>query len=103
MSVSSQTCYIGAEAATASCTMCGKPICAEHTKMGQPFISAGDLVKAAISTPSLLMAPPLGEVAYCPQCREALASRRTAEQLKILLGLLAIIAVIVLIVYMAAF
>ena len=102
MTTSSQTCYVGGEPATATCTVCGKPICAEHSKLGQPFISAGELLRTALRSPSMLFAPPMAEVPYCPECREIVAGQRTTEQLKVMLGFLAIIGVIIALIYFIA-
>ncbi|GIV97606.1 MAG: hypothetical protein KatS3mg057_2263 [Herpetosiphonaceae bacterium] len=92
MSQNDLICYVGNEPATATCITCRRPICEEHTQMGQPFISLGDLGRAALQTPAMLFGPPLDEVPYCPTCREDLANRRTAEQMKLLAILLLLLA-----------
>jgi hypothetical protein len=102
MTQPSQTCYVGGEPASTSCTSCGRAICAEHTLMGQPFITAGDLARTALRTPAVLFGPPLEAVPYCPECRETLAGQRTTEQLKVLVGLLVLLAVVGGLIYLIA-
>jgi uncharacterized protein (DUF983 family) len=71
-------------------------------QQGQPFITAGQLVATtattAFRTPAMLgdlLFKELALVPYCESCREELASKRTTEQLKFLLGILLVIALVV--------
>lgn len=96
------TCTTCTTPATTRCTVCNTALCADHTKMGQPFITARQLVTTTTSTalraPAMLsdlLFKELDLVPYCVDCRDELAAKRTAEQLKVLLGMLLIIAVVV--------
>lgn len=76
------------------CARCGKALAAGEAKMGQPLITAGELLRIAVRTPAALSGPPLPDVPYCAECRPLIARQRTNEQLKVLLGILAVLAVI---------
>lgn len=96
------TCTACDATATTTCTKCGTALCTLHVHQGQPFISARQLVattaSTAVRTPALLgdiLFKELDQVPYCAECREDLAARRTTEQLKFLLGMLLIVAVVV--------
>lgn len=91
----STTCTTCTSAATASCSSCRAAICDEHTKLGQPFITARQLVtttaSTAFRTPQLLgdiLFKELDEVPYCPSCRQEVAVKRQSEQMKFLLVVL---------------
>jgi hypothetical protein len=83
------------------CALTGKPVSRSEAYWAPPLITARDLVTTVIST--IIHAPgTLGhvlmaeqpDVPYAPEAREQLAARRSAEQLKLLLLLLAIGALI---------
>ncbi|MEM8529218.1 MAG: hypothetical protein AAGF95_00135 [Chloroflexota bacterium] len=83
------------------CSLTGKPVSREEAYWAPPFVTARDLVVVIFRTltqsPSalgqLLFAEPVN-VPYAPDAREQLASRRSSEQMKLLLGLLLIVALI---------
>jgi hypothetical protein len=96
------TCSACDTTATTTCTVCRTALCATHTHQGQPFISARQLVTATTSTalraPGMLsdmLFKELELVPYCTECREELAAKRTTEQLKVLLGILVILALVI--------
>jgi|GEM_PF-1912780 len=98
----SLTCTACSSAATTTCATCRAALCTEHTYLGEPFISARQLVTTTTSTalraPKLLgdiLFKPLDSVAYCAECREELAAKRQTEQLKFLLGFLAVLVLVV--------
>ena len=91
----STTCTTCASPATTSCTFCRAAICNEHTQLGQPFITARQLVtttaSTAFRTPQLLgdiLFKELDEVPYCPTCRKEVAVKRQSEQMKFLMVVL---------------
>lgn len=84
------------------CALTGKPISSEEAYWAPPLITAKQLVSTIFST--LTRSPgSLGDVLmaeqpnvpYAQDARDLLASRRSTEQMKLLLGLLVIIALIV--------
>ncbi|NOK60344.1 MAG: hypothetical protein GFH27_549281n263 [Chloroflexi bacterium AL-W] len=83
------------------CSLTGKPVSREEAYWAPPFITARDLVVVIFRTITqspgalgqLLFAAPVN-VPYAPDAREQLASRRSSEQIKLLLGLLLIVALI---------
>lgn len=84
------------------CALTGKPIAAETAYWAPPLVTARELVAAIIG--ALLHSPgTLGHilfaeqpnVPYDPAVRAQLASLRSSEQLKLLVGLLVAIALIV--------
>ena len=84
------------------CSLTGKPISREEAYWAPPLITAKQLVTTIVTT--LVRSPgSLGEVLlaeqpnvpYAQDARDLLASRRSTEQMKLLLGLLVIIALIV--------
>jgi hypothetical protein len=96
------TCTACDTTATTTCTKCKSALCAEHVQMGQPFISARQLVTTTATTAlrapgvlSDLLFKELEQVPYCAECREELAARRTTEQLKFLIGMLLVLAVVI--------
>ena len=83
------------------CALTGKPISAEEAYWAPPLVTARELVSAIwtnlLRSPGnlghLLMAEQ-PNVPYDPEARDQLGARRSAEQLKLLVGLLVIIALI---------
>ena len=89
-------------AASTTCTVCKSALCSAHVQQGQPFISARQLVTTTATTafraPGVLtdlLFKELDLVPYCVGCREELAAKRTSEQLKFLLGMLLILALVI--------
>ncbi|MCS6839419.1 MAG: hypothetical protein NZ699_05215 [Roseiflexus sp.] len=89
------------------CSLTGRPISRDEAYWAPPFITARQLVTTIIST--AIHAPhQLGyilfaeqpNVPYAKDVREQLARRRSAEQLKLLIGLLAVLGVLLLIVFL---
>ena len=83
------------------CARCGKPLAPDEAQLGQPLITAGELLRTIIKTPGILTGPPLAEVAYCAECRPIIAQKRVSEQLKVLglmLLLLSVVAVVIIVV-----
>ncbi|HNP72249.1 MAG TPA: hypothetical protein PLO33_09475 [Kouleothrix sp.] len=83
------------------CSLSGKPISADTAYWAPPFVTASQLVRAIVDgmlhSPGTLSSVLFDEqpnVPYDPALREQLAARRSAEQLKLLVGLLAVIALI---------
>jgi hypothetical protein len=83
------------------CALTGKEIPASEAYWAPPLITARDLlstiVSTAIHTPGSLGSVLFEEqpdVPYDPEAREELAARRTAEQARLLLVLLVILALI---------
>ncbi len=96
------TCEQCASAPDTQCTFCQAGLCAKHAIAGQQFITARQLILVMIST--LFRAPrmlgellfkELDQVDYCETCRQQLAVRRQAEQLKFLGGLAAMLVMFV--------
>jgi hypothetical protein len=92
---------------TVTCALTGKEIDAKDAYWAPPLITAWQLVSTVGNT--FVKAPgnlghilfeELPEVPYDPEAREELASRRTAEQLKLLGGLVVVLAVIIGIIYL---
>ena len=85
-----------------TCALTGKTLRSEEAYWAPPLITAQSLVssvmKNLVRTPSNLghvLFEEQPNVPYHPEARQLLASRRTAEQLKLLLILLAVAAVLV--------
>ena len=85
------------------CALTGKPISAAEAYWAPPLVTARELVSAIVSnlvhTPGNLGHALLAEqpnVPYAQEAREQLAARRSAEQLKLLVGLLALVALVAL-------
>lgn len=83
------------------CALTGKPISTDSAYWAPPLVTAGQLVRAIVN--GLLQSPATlshvlfdeqPNVPYDPAVREQLAARRSAEQLKLLVGLLLVIALI---------
>src|SRR5918998_2307762 len=96
------TCDQCASAPNSTCAFCQASLCAEHAIAGQQFITARQLIMVMITT--LFRAPrmfgellfkELDQVDYCETCRQQLAVRRNAEQLKFLGGLAAMLVMFV--------
>lgn len=92
------------------CALTGTPISHAEAYWAPPLVTARDLVGAIITnmlhTPGNLSQVLFGEqanVPYAPEARDLLAQRRSAEQLKLLLGLLMLVAVVVVPILMVAF
>ena len=85
------------------CALTGKPISAAEAYWAPPLVTARELVGTIVSnlmhTPGNLGQALLAEqanVPYAQDAREQLAARRSAEQLKLLVGLLVLVALIAL-------
>lgn len=83
------------------CALTGRPLSADEVYWAPPLVTARDLVSTVFTT--LLHAPGnLGhvlfaeqpDVPYAQDVREQLAARRSAEQIKLLVGLLVVAALI---------
>lgn len=84
------------------CALTGKPVRADQAYWAPPLITFRTLVatiaRTAISAPSNLghiLFDEQPNVPYAPEARQQLAARRSAEQLKLLVGLLLLVALIV--------
>lgn len=85
-----------------TCTVCGTALRDDDIKLGQPFITARQLVTTIVTTAlrapgvlSDLLFKELDQVPYCAECRDELAAKRTGEQLKFLVGVLLIMALVI--------
>jgi hypothetical protein len=83
------------------CSLTGRPITRDEAYWAPPFITARQLVStlatALVSAPGTLGHLLLDEqpnVPYANDMREQLAARRSAEQLKLLVGLLLAVALV---------
>jgi hypothetical protein len=83
------------------CALTGKPISAEEAYWAPPLVTARELVRTIAGT--ALHAPGnLGHILFAEQpnvpyaqdVREQLAARRSAEQMKLLVGLLCAVALV---------
>lgn len=86
-----------------TCALTGKMISATEAYWAPPLITTSQLVSTTLrvlfTAPGMLGHVLFGEqpnVPYDPDVREELAARRSAEQLKLLVGLLVVVALIVL-------
>ncbi len=84
------------------CALTGKPVSAEEAYWAPPLVTARELITAvargAMRSPGTLghvLFDEQANVPYAPDAREQLAARRSAEQLKLLVGLLLVIALLV--------
>lgn len=84
------------------CALTGQPISATDAYWAPPLVTARDLVgtvaRVALSSPGALghiLFDEQPNVPYAPEAREQLAARRSAEQLKLLVGMLLAIALVV--------
>lgn len=85
------------------CALTGKPISAEEAYWAPPLVTMRELVttvaQTALRAPATLGQVLLAEqpnVPYAPDAREELIARRSKEQLKLLVGLLVVLAAIAL-------
>jgi hypothetical protein len=99
--IMASTCTSCSSPSTEQCSRCHTPLCATHVQLGQPFITARQLVTVtattAVRAPGLLgdlLLKELDKVPYCVSCRDELAQKRTGEQLKFLLSLLLIVGLL---------
>ena len=83
------------------CALTGKPISVEEAYWAPPLVTAHQLVTTIFSnlfhTPSnlgFILFAEQPNVPYAQGAREQLAARRSAEQLKLLLGLLVLVALV---------
>lgn len=83
------------------CALTGVPISAETAYWAPPLVTAGELVRAVVNgllhspgTLSRVLFDEMPPVPYDPAVREQLAARRSTEQIKLLVGMLVIIALI---------
>jgi hypothetical protein len=83
------------------CALTGKPISAQEAYWAPPLVTARELVttvvRCVITSPGMLsniLLDSQPDVPYDPAIREQLAARRSAEQMKLLVGLLLLIAFI---------
>jgi hypothetical protein len=84
------------------CALSGKPLNAAEAYWAPPLVTARELIgtiaRTAVRSPALLGHVLFDEqpnVPYAPDMREQLAARRSAEQVKLLAGMLALIALII--------
>ena len=84
------------------CALSGVPVKAETAYWAPPLVTARELVAAIVrgamhspGTLSHILFADQPNVPYDPAVREQLAARRSSEQLKLLVGLLAAIALVV--------
>lgn len=86
-----ETCTYCSGDAVDKCSVCGKPICQDHTERTLPFLTLEEMLKTIFQT--LLRAPatlpalltePGEEESFCPECYRANAQRRVREQRKFL-------------------
>ena len=87
---------------TVRCALTGKEISAEEAYWAPPLVTfkqlLGTVTETLMRTPSNLghvLFDEQPDVPYAPDARDELASRRTAEQLKLLLFLLLVVGIIV--------
>ncbi|GEM_PF-438083 len=91
------------------CALTGKPITAEEAYWAPPLVTAKELI-GTLATTAVRAPGNLGHilfdeqpnVPYAPEARQQLGSRRSVEQLKLLLFVLLIAAVIFAPIYMLA-
>jgi hypothetical protein len=83
------------------CALTGKPISADEAYWAPPLVTARELVTAIFSnlfrTPGnlgFILFAEQPNVPYAQEAREQLAARRSAEQLKLLVGLLLLVALV---------
>jgi hypothetical protein len=83
------------------CALTGKPVSAADAYWAPPLVTARDLVgtiaRGALTSPGTLghiLFDEQPNVPYAPEARDQLAARRSAEQLKLLVGLLLLVALI---------
>ena len=84
-----------------TCALTGRALTADEAYWAPPLITMSQLVQTivqtALHTPSDLARVLMDEqpnVPYAPEARQELASRRSAEQAKLMVGLLIVLALI---------
>ncbi len=84
-----------------TCATCDAPLHDAEAHYGHPLITARQLttmaVHTAIRSPKLfseLMLKELPPVPYCAACRQQLSAQRQAEQIKFLMGMLLVLALL---------
>jgi len=84
------------------CALTGRPVAPDEAYWAPPLITAHDLIATTLrtlaKTPGNLGAVLMAEqpnVPYAPEARATLASRRTAEQLKLIALLLLVAALLI--------
>ena len=84
-----------------TCATCDTPLHDAEAQYGHPLITARQLttmaVHTAIRSPKLfseMMLKELSPVPYCTMCRQQLPAKRQAEQMKFLMGLLLVLALL---------
>ena len=84
-----------------TCATCDTPLRDAEAQYGHPLITARQLttmaVHTAIRSPKLfseMMLKELPPVPYCTACRQQLSVRRQAEQMKFLVGMLLVFALL---------
>src|SRR5574338_918545 len=83
------------------CALTGTPVSAAEAYWAPPLVTARELVatvaRGALTSPGTLshiLFDEQANVPYAPDARAQLAARRSAEQLKLLVGLLVLVALI---------
>src|SRR5687768_7611472 len=83
------------------CALTGVPVSAEEAYWALPLVTFRQLISAIMQgmmhspgTLGTILFAEQPNVPYAPAAREQLASRRSAEQLKLLVGLLVVVALI---------
>src|SRR5215212_10545359 len=83
------------------CALTGVPVSAEEAYWAAPLVTFRELIAAIThglthspGTLGTILFAEQPNVPYAPAAREQLASRRSAEQIKLLVGLLVVIALI---------
>lgn len=84
-----------------TCATCNTPLRDAEAQYGHPLITARQLttmtIHTAIRSPKLfseMMLKELPPVPYCTACRQQLPAKRQAEQMKFLMGLLLVLALL---------
>lgn len=98
----SETCAYCAGDALEKCSVCGKPLCRDHTQRALPFLALGEMLKTIVQTlfrapgtlPALLTEAG-EEEPFCPQCYRVNSQRRVQEQRKFIYLALALALVCV--------
>lgn len=102
-----ETCSYCASDAQETCSVCGKPLCADHVQRALPYLSLGELLGTIFRTlftapgnlAALLLDPGEEEV-FCQECYQANAERRVQEQRKFLYLVLALLVICVVGIYL---
>jgi hypothetical protein len=102
-----EVCSYCASDASETCSVCGKPLCSEHTRRALPFLSLGEflgtifrtLFTAPSTLPALLMDPGEEEV-FCVEHDQENSVRRVQEQRKFLYLILALVVLCAVTIYL---